>query len=170
MATDDNKVRRRRKPRRGGRAANTRATASAIQQLPWELPRISDAPTEPLDEEAVNAIHEGAMRVLEEIGIEFLHDDARQILEKEGCTVTGDNVRMGRDFVMEQVRKAPPTFDMTPRNPARRVTIGGDHMLFGNVASPPNCSDMDRGRRVGDRSSFQDLIKLTQYFNCIHMI
>ena len=170
MATDGNKVRQRRKSRRGGRAANTRATASAIQQLPWELPRISDAPTKPLDEEAINAIHEGAMRVLEEIGIEFLHDDARQILEKEGCTVTGDNVRMGRDFVMEQVRKAPPTFDITPRNPDRKVTIGGDHMLFGNVASPPNCSDMDRGRRVGDRSSFQDLIKLTQYFNCIHMI
>ena len=84
--------------------------------------------------------------------------------------VAGDNVRMDRDFVMEQVRKAPPTFDITPRNPDRSVTVGGDRMLFGNVASPPNCSDMDRGRRVGDRSSFQDLIKLTQYFNCIHMI
>ena len=37
-------------------------------------------------------------------------------------------------------------------------------MLFGNVGSPPNCSDLDRGRRVGDRESYQDLIKLTQYF------
>jgi len=43
-------------------------------------------------------------------------------------------------------------------------------MLFGNVASPPNCSDLDRGRRAGNRESYQDLIKLIQYFNCIHMM
>jgi trimethylamine--corrinoid protein Co-methyltransferase len=36
------------------------------------------------------------------------------------------------------------------------------------VSSPPNCSDLDRGRRVGDRQSYQELLKLTQYFNCIH--
>ena len=30
-----------------------------------------DRPTEPLDEDGVNAIHDGAMRILEEIGIEF---------------------------------------------------------------------------------------------------
>ncbi|MEM1163318.1 MAG: trimethylamine methyltransferase family protein, partial [Pseudomonadota bacterium] len=32
------------------------------------------------------------------------------------------------------------------------------------------CSDLDRGRRSGDRESFRDLIKLSQYFNCIHMV
>jgi len=135
------------------------------------LPRNSDLPTEPLDEEAVHAIHNGAMRVLEEIGIEFLHDEARQILGKAGCTVSADssNVRMDRDFVVEQVRKAPAKFDITPRNVDRTVCIGGNRMLFGNVSSPPNCSDLDRGRRPGDRSSYQDLVKLTQYFNCIHM-
>jgi trimethylamine--corrinoid protein Co-methyltransferase len=42
-------------------------------------------------------------------------------------------------------------------------------MLFVNVSSPPNAMDLDRGRRVGTRDSFQDLMKLTQYFNCIHL-
>ena len=42
-------------------------------------------------------------------------------------------------------------------------------MVFVNVSSPPNCSDLDRGRRTGTRDSYQDLVKLTQYFNCIHM-
>jgi len=111
------------------------------------------------------------MRVLEEIGIEFISKDAKQTLKKAGCIVSSDsdNVRMDRDFVMEQVRKAPAEFDITPRNPDRKVTVGGKCMLFGNVASPPNCSDLDRGRRVGDRASYQDLTKLTQYFNCMHM-
>jgi trimethylamine--corrinoid protein Co-methyltransferase len=42
-------------------------------------------------------------------------------------------------------------------------------MVFVNVSSPPNAMDLDRGRRVGDRESFRDLMKLTQYFNCIHL-
>ena len=111
------------------------------------------------------------MRVLEEIGIEFLNEEAKDILRKAGCTVAtdSDNVRMGRDFVLEQVKKAPSQFDIIPRNEARKVTVGGNRMLFVNVSSPPNCSDLDRGRRVGDRESFRDLIKLTQYFNCIHL-
>jgi len=111
------------------------------------------------------------MRVLEEIGIEFISEDAKQTLKEAGCTVStdSDNVRMDRDFVMEQVRKAPAKFCITPRNPARKITVGGDCMLFGNVASPPNCSDLDRGRRVGDRESYRDLTKLNQYFNCMHM-
>jgi trimethylamine--corrinoid protein Co-methyltransferase len=112
------------------------------------------------------------MRVLEEIGLEFLNEEAKRILAKAGCIVSpdSDNVRMDRDFVMEQVRKAPSEFHITPRNPARKVTVGGNRILFGNVGSAPNCSDLDRGRRAGNRESYQDLIKLTQYFNCIHMM
>jgi trimethylamine--corrinoid protein Co-methyltransferase len=158
--------------RKGGRSANDRRIASALRQKPWHLPSNSDAPTEPLSADQVHAVHDAAMQVLENIGIEFMHEEARKILGKAGCIVSsdGDNVRMDRDFVMEQVKKAPSTFEMTPRNPERRITIGGKQMLFGNVASPPNCSDLDRGRRPGDRESYRDLIKLTQHFNCIHMM
>ena len=41
----------------------------------------TDAPTEPLTGEQVQAIHDGAMRVLEEIGIEFLNEEAREVLK-----------------------------------------------------------------------------------------
>ena len=154
--------------RAGGRAANLRGKGAAIAQLPWSLPINSDKPTEPLDEAGVAAIHHGATRVLEEIGIEFLHPEALEILQKAGCKVTGQNVRMDRDFVMTQVALAPTSFTITPRNPGRRIEIGGRNIIFGNVTSPPNCSDLDRGRRAGDRESYRDLIKLTQYFNCMH--
>ena len=36
------------------------------------------------------------------------------------------------------------------------VPIGGRHMAFVNVSSPPNCSDLDCGRRPGDRESYRD--------------
>ncbi|HVL21372.1 MAG TPA: trimethylamine methyltransferase family protein, partial [Amaricoccus sp.] len=142
-----------------------------IQQMPWRIPLNPDRPTEPLPPEGVAAIHDAAMRVLEEIGIDFLNEEAKDYLRAAGCTLVPgtDTVRMDRGFVMEQVAKAPRAFDITPRNPERRVTLGGRHMCFVNVSSPPNCTDLDRGRRSGDIEAFRDFMKLTQYFNCIHV-
>ena len=108
------------------------------------------------------------MRVLEEIGVEFLNREALAILREAGCTVDGENVRMGRDFVMEMVGHAPAQFSITPRNPERTITVGGRTLLFGNVSSPPNYSNLDVGRKVGDRAAYRDFLRLTQYFNCIH--
>ena len=170
LESDDGGTRRRAR-RSGGRSANLRGRGPAVRQLPWEIPVNRDAPTEPLDAGQLQAIHDGAMRVLEEIGIEFLSEEARNVLQASGCeTKPGStNVRMDRELVMEKVGLAPSQFTITPRNPERQVPIGGRNMVFLNVSSPPNCSDLDRGRRVGDRESYRDLLKLTQYFNCIHM-
>jgi len=169
MSTNSTEPRARSRGRRGGgRAGNTRGKGEVIEQLPWSLPINTDKPTEPLPEEGIRAGHEGAMRILEEIGIVFLNPEAVGILAKAGCIVEGENVRMGRDLVMETLKGVPRTFTITPRNPERTLEIGGDRMVFGNVSSPPNCSDLDRGRRTGTRESYRDLIKLTQYFNCIH--
>ncbi len=136
--------------------------------MSWRLPVNPDRPTEPLSEEGVSAIHDTAMRVLEEIGVEFLNDEALELFREAGCTVDGLNVRMGRDWVMEMVTRAPSKFTITPRNPDRKIVIGGKHMLFGNVSSPPNYWDLKTGKMPGTRKNCQDLLKLTQYFNCIH--
>ena len=159
-----------RKRRTGGRAGNSARRGTALfEQMPWRLPVNIDRPTEPLGEEGVAAIHDGAMRILEEIGIEFLNEEAPDLFREAGCKVNGTNVRMGRDWVMEMVGKAPAQFDITPRNPDRKITIGGKHILFGNVSSPPNYWDMEIGKKVsGTRAQCADLLRLTQYFNCIH--
>ena len=123
--------------RGGGRAGNTQRRGSrAIDQMPWRLPINLDKPTEPLSEDGINAIHEGAMCILEDIGIAILNDEARDIFKAAGCSVDGDIVRMGRDFIMEMLSKAPETWTLTPRNPDRQITVGGKYILFGNVSSP----------------------------------
>ncbi|MCC1492175.1 trimethylamine methyltransferase family protein [Cognatishimia sp. F0-27] len=159
-----------RRKRGGGRAGLAeRRGGAVIEQMPWDPPINRDQPTEPLSADGVARLHDAAMRILEEIGIEFLNPDALSVLRKAGCTVTGDNVRMGRDMVMEYVGMAPSSFTITPRNPERRITVGDGHLLFGNVSSPPNYWDMEIGKKVtGTRAMFQNLLKLTQYFNCIH--
>ncbi|SDW20884.1 trimethylamine---corrinoid protein Co-methyltransferase [Ruegeria halocynthiae] len=164
---NDSKTRRRRGGGRAGAAA--RRGSAVIDQMPWNPPLNIDRPTEPLDPDGIEAIHEGAMRILEEIGIEFYNQEAIGILREAGCTISGDNVRMGRDFVMEMVSKAPNKFTITPRNPDHQIEVGGKTLLFGNVSSPPNYWDMEIGKKVpGTRRMCQDLLKLTQYFNCIH--
>ena len=158
-----------RRRRSGGRRAHAaRAGTAVIDQSPWRIPINTDAPTEPLDETGVQAIHTGAMRILSEIGIEFLNDEALAHLRRAGCKIEGPNARFDPAFVMEMVAQAPAEFTITPRNPARTLPIGGKHILFGNVSSPPNAWDLERGKRSGDFETYKEFIKLTQYFNCIH--
>ncbi len=166
-------ARARRSGRGGGRTGNDRRGGAAIRQMPWEIPVNSDAPTEPLPPEGVLAIHDTAMRILEEIGIIFLNLEAVEIFRANGCTVDqetrdGARVRFGRDYIMEKVALAPSSFTLTPRNPDRQINMGGKHMIFGNISSPPNYSNLDEGRKTGTRAAYQDFLKLTQYFNCIH--
>ena len=155
--------------RGGGRGDTIR---SAINQIEWSLPSYSDKPVEPISGEDLQRIHDTSMRVLEEIGILFLNEEALDILAKAGCDVdfVNQNVRMDRALVMEMVALAPSQFTITPRNPARMLPVGGKHMLYSTVASAPNVSDLDHGRRVGSRPDFQNLIRLNQYFNCLHFV
>ena len=159
-----------RKRRAGGRAGNKiRSGSAVIDQMPWRIPVNNDRPIEPLDADGVQAVHKATMRILKEIGIEFLNPEAVAYLKKAGCTVTGTNVKMDEDFVMEMIGHAPETFTITPRNPEREVIMGGKHMLFVNVSSPPNAWDLERGKRTGDFATFKEFMQLTQYFNCIHI-
>jgi trimethylamine--corrinoid protein Co-methyltransferase len=159
-----------RRRRGGGHAGKTaRRGGAVIEQMPWKPPVNLDRPVEPLDGNGIAAIHEGAMEILEEIGIAILNPEALEIFRDAGASIDGEVVRIGRDFIMEMVGKAPSEFTLTPRNPERRITVGGKTMLFGNVSSPPNYWDMEIGRKVpGTREMCRNLLKLTQYFNCIH--
>ncbi|GAB4266208.1 MAG: trimethylamine methyltransferase family protein [Pararhodobacter sp.] len=159
-----------RRRRGGGHGGNARRPAGQqLAQMPWRQPEVHDRPVEPLDDDGVQALHRGAMRILSEIGIEFLNDEALAIFREAGCRVEGPCVRMDEDFVMEMVRRAPASFTITPRNPERAVTLGGRHMAFVNVSSPPNSWDIHRGKRPGDFATFKDFMRLTQAFNCIHV-
>lgn len=159
-----------RRSRGGGRAGNTRrTTTAAIDQMPWRNIKNIDRPTEPLDEEGIQAIHKAAMHILTQIGIKMLNPEALGILKGAGCKVVEETVFFDEDMVMEMVGKAPSEYTITPRNPERTIHIGGNNLVFGNVSSPPNYWDLETGKKSGDFKSFSDLMKLTSYFNCIHV-
>lgn len=158
--------------RRGGRRAGGRGDAGRRQQPPWKQPRLPFAPVGLVSADELESIHEASLTILEEIGIDVLLPEARAILKTAGAEVEPDGlrVRMARGLVLEAVAKAPERFKLHARNPAHDLEAGGNAMIFSQVASPPNCSDLERGRRPGNRADFQDFLRLAQSFNIIHLI
>ena len=120
---------------------------------------------------ACAAIHDAAMRVLEEIGIEFLNEEARDYLARRRLRGrAAPNVRMDRGFVMEQVAKAPRQFDMTPRNPERAGDDGrAAHVLRQRLVAAELHGPRPRPAGREHATTSANFMRLTQYFNCIHV-
>lgn len=126
-------------------------------------------PSRILSDDQIEAIHEKSLHVLQEIGMDVLLPEARGILAQAGAKVSGDRVRIGREIVEAAMLTPPSEFTFHARNPARNLRIGGKWIAFGPVGGPPNCSDLDRGRRPGTLADNSSFLKLSQFFNCIHM-
>lgn len=128
------------------------------------------APTRAVSDDELESIHLASLRVLEETGIDFLDVEARRILAHHGAEVSGDRVRFAPELVTEMVAKAPSTFRLHARNPAHVLEIGGRNVAFGSVASAPNVVGRGGPRRTGNRTDFQNLLRLCQTFTSIHFV
>ena len=128
-------------------------------------------PTGLVSSDELEAIHEASLDILQTLGIEFLNDQAKQIVRQAGGEVAGDSclVKLDRDLVMQLLASCPAEFTLHARNPAHNVQIGGHWLAFSPMTSAPNCSDLDAGRRAGNQEDFRRLIKLTQFFNVLHL-
>ena len=141
-------------------------------QAPWRALRNFYRPIEVLSADHVEFIHEASLDVLERLGMDFWSGDALDRLARAGLVVDRANqhVRFDRHWVMAQVAKAPAEFAIQARNPARSIVLGGDHVNFSGVGGPPNCSDLDGGRRPGTFKDFCDLVRLEQSLNALHLV
>ena len=131
------------KPERRGRTRAGRARSTgAIDQKPFRQPRRRFPPTDLVSADELEAIHDASLTILEEIGMDFLYAEARALLKAAGADVTSgsERVRFDRNLIQERIVTAPPTFTLHARNPAHNLTFGGDHVIFAQVASAPNCS------------------------------
>lgn len=164
---DSSRGRRSRLERADRRRA--RATPTLVTGLP---PRNVLGPVELLDGDQLAAVHEASLDLLQEIGVEFMGASARAAFVAAGALVSEDTglVRIPREVVGHALRSAPERFTVTPRNPLRRLEVGGDSVAFGLVAGPPTVHDRVRGRRTGNLDDYITLVKLAQCFDIIHFI
>ena len=102
--------------------------------------------------------------------MDFLDEGARNLLKAAGARVEEgtQRVRFDRAMVEERIKTAPSTFTLHGPNPAHDIVMGGNWTAFGTVGSAPNVADLDRGRRVGNRADYQNLVRLFQMLNSIH--
>ena len=117
-------------------------------------------------------MHEASLRLLQEVGVEFMGSSARAVLAEAGSLVDHETglARIPREVVEHALESAPSQFTVTPRNPARRLAVGGDRVAFGLVAGPPTVHDRVRGRRTGNFDDYVTLVKLAQSFDVIHFV
>src|SRR5213083_743076 len=116
-----------------------------------------------LDESSMEELERGWRRIVSELGIDFLHDEAIAALEAAGQQVDGQLVKFDPDWILEQVAKAPPEFDLQARNPERTVHVGGNHMVFSAVYGCPFVRE-GAERRDATYDDFQNLVRLAQSY------
>jgi len=157
-------------PRRGGRAGKRSAGATGFEQPPFRNLRNPLVPTRLISDDELERIHLASLRVLKEIGVDVLHEEARRIMKAHGADVHegSERVRFDSDMILELISHCPSEFTLHARNPAHNVRFGGDNVIFMMMASAPNCSDVDRGRRSGNQADFRNFLKLAQMHNILH--
>ncbi len=157
--------------RLGGRSARGARRGGPIAQKPFRQPRRRFPPMAIVSADELEAIHNTSLTVLEEIGMDFLNAEARDRLRAAGAAVSGagPRVRFDRGLIEQSIATAPATFTLHARNPAHHVCFGDDWIALPQMASAPNCTDADRGRRPGTQEDFRNLLKLAQSFNILHL-
>ncbi len=154
--------------RGGGRGAERvrKAPAAAYLNIKNTLAR-----TELLTPEALEDIHNASLQVLEEIGVDVMLPEARAIMKQAGATVTegSERVRFDRGLILDMMAHAPSEFTLHSRNPLRNVQMGGNNLVFAQIASAPFVADREGGRRAGNREDFRKLLKLMQSYDVVHV-
>ncbi|MEQ1950539.1 trimethylamine methyltransferase family protein [Mesorhizobium sp. CN2-181] len=158
------------RPRRGGRAGKRAGGSAAFEQPPFRQLKIPFQPTKLISDDELESIHLASLRVLKEIGVDVLHEGARKIMKEHGADVRegSERVRFDADMMLELVAHAPSEFTIHARNPAHNVRFGGNNLVLSQMASAPNCSDMDGGRRPGNQRDFRNFLRLAQMHNILN--
>lgn len=158
--------RRRKNSRRQEKASEPRFEQRGIGEIVNPYP-----PLEILPQQALDQIHNTAMRVVSELGLQVQSDEAIDIFAANGANVDRQTgmVRLDADVLMRWVNKAPSEFLLHARNPARNAMIGGNRIHLSPVGGPPNASDLETGRRSGCKADQDRFIKLGQCLNVLSL-
>lgn len=168
---DSSRPKRSSRSRRKSSAGRGAANSPAFSQKPFSRIRYRSAPASLVSDDELEAIHNESLRVLSELGIRVLHDEARNIMREHGAEVDDASmmVRFDPALIEAKIKLAPPAFALHARNPAHSVSLGGDEVVFSMMASAPNASCADRGRRTGNHEDYKNFLRLSQVHNVIHV-
>lgn len=156
---------------RAGRTAKRQSIASQTFDAAWRHWKNPYTPIEQFSADQIEAIHTASLKVLRETGVKVLSPEARAIYASAGMTARDDEVIcFDSDLLLELISKASSQVALHGRGADRNVTVGGPHVGICTVGGTPNFSDLEDGRRPGTLESHDNLCRLAQSFDVIHMI
>ena len=122
-------------------------------------------------EDQIEAIHCTSLTLLRDKGMRVLSKEARGLYASAGAIVDEETrmVRFDPDMVLQLVQRSPYQFSMHGRAPERWFDVGGNNLVFATVGGPPHYSDLEGGRRAGTLDTFQDLLRLAQNYDVLHL-
>ena len=156
--------------RKGGRAAVAPASGPPANPSYRSLTN----PFEPVrlfSDDQIEAIHRTALTVLQTTGLRVLHGAARDRLKAAGALVDPEwMVRLEPELVEQKLATAPRSFVLKGGRPERDVAIGGRSLAVAAVGGPPHVHHLETGRRPGRLADYEDLTRLSQRFDVIHLL
>ncbi|KRB22842.1 MULTISPECIES: trimethylamine methyltransferase family protein [Mesorhizobium] len=166
----DDAARDGRRERRRGRTGE--AGSESSRRPNYRLLKNPFLPQPIFSDDQVASIHDTALRVLEELGIKVLLPQARDYFASAGALVDPDTdmVRIGRDMVVAALASAPKSIHAQAGDRSRDLTLELGSMTFLAGCGAPNVTDLERGRRPGTLADFEDLLRLVQHFDVLHML
>lgn len=139
----------------------------AYRQLkhPFEAQRV-------FSDDAIERMHNMALRLLEELGIKMLLPEARSLFKAASAIVDDDTlmVRIGKEIVDQALNSAPRSIRLRAASPTKEQLYENGSMLFTAGSGCPNAYDIERGRRPGSLRDFNETLMLQQSFDIIHLL
>ena len=152
------------------RPARKTRVSGLLTQSPWKTLHYRHAPFELLSEDAIESIHQAALEILKENGMLILSSSAREYFADAGFDSKADAelVRFDPELVEALIAKAPSSFELQARNPAKNIRLGDGHAVFSSVGGPAYVMDIDNGRRNGTYAEMCDFLRLVQSLDVLH--
>jgi len=128
------------RPRRRERANRS----AGIRQLPFARFNNPYRPMELVSADQIESIHQASLKLLAEVGVEVMHEESRRILRQAGADVdeATQRVRCDPAMIEAEIAKAPSSFTILTRDPAKSIVLGEGEVVFSSVGGPAFANDL----------------------------
>ncbi len=123
-----------------------------------------------IEDEEVEAIHQGTLRILSEVGVYLTHPEARKYLSEANCSLQGDRVRMPVELVEWALSQCPSQVTVHDRA-GEPLTLGDGNLHWHNLGGARDFYDPVSGNiRAAYVKDVQDSARLLDALENVNSI
>ena len=126
----------------------------------------------PLNEDAIDKVHQTVMRIIEEVGFEVNSEIALGIFKEAGVWVDWEKhrVRLPQDKAMELIKMAPSEIRLCGQDEKHDIFLGGNRVYAGTGGTALYMYEPDSDqRRLATLEDLKNIAKLVDQLENIHL-